>query len=84
MKTDGHTIRGNEMVFPHMDLEGVREWAKRVFTRDRMVVVALSGSTLAMLGAVFFALYGAMEANTIAVPSSYLSSLYGQLSVPGY
>ena len=84
MRTAGHTIRGHEIVFPRLDLEGVRGRAKRVFTKDRMVVLALSGSTLAVLGAVFFALYGAMEANTIAVPSSYLSSLHGQLSVPGY
>ena len=81
---DGNTIRGHEMVFPRLDLEGVKEWAKRVFTEDRMVAVALSGSTMAVLGVVLFALYGAMEANTIVAPSPYLSSLNWQLSIPGY
>jgi len=84
MRTAGHTIRGHEMVFPRLDLEGVKERAKRLFTKDRIVVLALSGSTLAVLGAVFFALYGAMEANTIVAPSSYLSSLNWQPSVPAF
>jgi hypothetical protein len=84
MRTAGHTIRGHEIVFPRLDLEGVKERAKRLFTKDRMVVVALAGSTVAVLGAVFFALYGAMEANTIVAPSSYLASLNWQLPVPGY
>ncbi|MGW8180834.1 MAG: hypothetical protein ACWGQW_19050, partial [bacterium] len=66
------------------DLAGVREWAKRVFTKERMVAFALSGSTVAVLAVVFFALCGAMEGNTIVAPSSYLSSLNWHLSLPGY
>ena len=84
MRIAGLTIRGHAMVFPRLDLAGVKERAKRLFTKDRMVVFALSGATVAVLGAVFFALYGAIEANTIVAPSSYLSSLNWQLSVPGY
>ncbi len=84
MRTNGQTIRGNEMVIPHVDLESVKEWAKRSFTRERIVGIAVSGSTLTVLGVVFFALYGAMEANTIVAPSPYLASLDWQLSIPGY
>jgi hypothetical protein len=84
MRTGGHTLRGHEMVLPTLELDGVREWAKRVFTKDRMVAVALSGSTLAVLGAVLFALYGAMEANTVVAPSTYLASMNWQPSVPAF
>jgi len=84
MRTDGNTIREHEMVFPRLDLAGVREWAKRVFTKERIVAFVLFGSTVAVLAVVFSALYGAMEANTIAAPSSYLSSLNWHLSLPGY
>ena len=84
MRTDGQTIKGHEMVLPSLDLEGVKQWAKRVFTKDRMVAVALSGSTLAVLGTVLFALFGAMEANTVVAPSTYLASLNLQPPVPGF
>ena len=84
MRTDGHTIRAHEKVFPHLDFQAVKEWAKRVFTKERIVTIAVSGSTLTALGVVFFALYGAMEANTIVAPSPYLASWNWQLSIPGY
>jgi mannitol/fructose-specific phosphotransferase system IIA component (Ntr-type) len=29
MKTDGQTVRGNGMAIPHVDLEFVKEWARR-------------------------------------------------------
>ena len=84
MRTDGYTIRAHEMDLPHLDLQAVKAWAKRVFTKERIVGIAVSGSTLTVLGVVFFALYGAMEANTIVAPSPYLASLDWQLSIPGY
>ena len=50
MRTHGETIRGNEMVIPHVDLESVKEWAKRTFTQERIVDVAISASTVTVVG----------------------------------
>ena len=65
MRTDGQTLRGNEMVAPHVDLESARAWAKRTFSRDRIADVVVSASTVTVLGTVFFTLYRAMETRTI-------------------
>jgi hypothetical protein len=51
MRTDGQTIRGNEM-----DMAGVKAWAKRTFTKEkislaiaRLVVAGYLGIALAQL-----------------------------------
>jgi hypothetical protein len=61
MRTDGQTLRGNEMVIPHVDLESVKEWAKATFTRERMAEVALCAATVTVIGVVLFSLHRAME-----------------------
>jgi len=45
MRTDGHTLTGNEMAIPRVDLGSVKEWAK-----DRMTEVGLAAATLVMTG----------------------------------
>jgi hypothetical protein len=42
MRTDGQTIRGNEMVIPHVDLEAVKEWVKRSFSEDNVTKACLA------------------------------------------
>jgi len=61
MRTHGETIRGNEMVIPHVDLESVKGWAKATFTRERMVGVALCAVTVSLMGVVVLSLQRAME-----------------------
>ena len=50
MRTDGQTLRGNEMVIPHVDLESVKEWAKATFTQERMAEAGLVAATLVVTG----------------------------------
>ena len=50
MGTHGETIRGNEMVIPHVDLESVKEWAKVTFTKERMAEAGVVVATLIMTG----------------------------------
>ena len=50
MRTDGETIRGNEMDIPHVDLESVKEWARSTFTKERMAEVGLVAATLVVTG----------------------------------
>ena len=65
MKMDGQTLRGNEMVIPHVDLESVKGWAKRTFTKERIADVAMCASTVTVVGMVLFTLYRAMQNQTI-------------------
>ena len=61
MRTDGQTIRGNEMVIPHVDLESVKEWAKATFTKERIHEAALCAATVSLIGVVVLSLHRAME-----------------------
>ena len=45
MRTDGQTIRGNEM-----DMGKVKAWAKRTFSRERMAEAGLVVATLVVTG----------------------------------
>ena len=65
MRTDGQTLRGNEMVIPHVDLESVKEGAKRTFTKERIVDAAVYASTVTVVGMVLSTLYRAMQNPTI-------------------
>ena len=56
MRTDGHTVRGNEMVAPQLNMESVKEWAKKTLTREksevavaRLVVLSYVGIVLAQI-----------------------------------
>jgi len=56
MRTDGQTVRGNEMVAPQLNLESVKEWAKRVLSKEssevrfaRLVVLSYIGIVLAQI-----------------------------------
>ena len=61
MKIDGQTLRRNEMVIPHVDLEAVKGWAKATFTKERIVEGALCAATVSVTGMVLFSLHRAME-----------------------
>lgn len=65
MRTDGHTIRGQGIVAPYLDLEAVGAWAKRTFSTERIADIVLFASTAAVLGMVLFSLYRAVENYTI-------------------
>jgi hypothetical protein len=62
----------------------IRDWAERVFTRERNAEIALLASTLALWAVLLFYLYSALQNYTIADMSPYVSSLNGQLGIPGY
>ena len=61
MRTDGQTLRGNEMVIPHVNLESVKEWAKTKLTKERVTEGALCAATVTVIGVVLFSLHRAME-----------------------
>ena len=61
MRTHGETIRGNEMVIPHVDPESVKEWAKATFTKERIHELALCAATVSLIGVVVLSLHTAME-----------------------
>ena len=47
MRTDGQTIGRHELGIPHVDLESVKEWTKRIFSKD-----SVTKASLALAGAV--------------------------------
>ena len=61
MRTHGETLRGNEMVIPHVDLESVKEWAKATFAKERVREAALCAATVSLIGVVVLSLHRAME-----------------------
>jgi len=61
MRTDGQTLRGNEMTIPHVDLESVKEWARATFTKERIREAALCAATVTLAGGLVFSLHKAME-----------------------
>jgi len=65
MRRDGQTLRGNEMVIPHVDLESVKGWAKATLTRERMAEIALCAAAVALIGVVVLSLHRAMESYII-------------------
>ena len=65
MRTYGQTLRGNEVVVPHVDLEAVKGWARRIFTKGWIVDVAVCASTVTVMGMVLSVLYRAMQNQTI-------------------
>ena len=65
MRTDEQTIRGHEIVRPHVDLEGIKERAKRAFTKERIADVVVCASTVTVLGMVLHMLHSALESYTI-------------------
>ena len=65
MRTDGQTLRENEMAIPHVDLESVKEWAKATFTKERIREAALCAATVSLIGVVALSLHKAMESYVI-------------------
>ena len=62
----------------------IRDWAERLFAGDRTAEIVLLPSMLALCAVLLFYLYKALQSHTIVSISPYLSSLTGQLAVPGY
>ena len=65
MKTDGQTLRGNEMVIRHVDPESVKGWAKATFTKERIREAALCIATVSLIEVVAVSLHRAMESYLI-------------------
>jgi hypothetical protein len=61
-----------------------RDWADRVFTRERIADITMVVSTVTILAAVLFVLSRAVRHHTIERVSPYISSLDWQLGMPGY
>jgi hypothetical protein len=49
----------------HPDLETVREWAKRTFTKERIAGLVVCVSTVTILGMVLHILHRALETRSI-------------------
>ena len=57
MKTNGQTIRGHEVLIPHVDLQSVKEWVRAAFSKERMAEIGLVAATFVVtfyLGSVLF------------------------------
>ena len=61
MRTDGQTIRGHEMVIPHVDLASVKACIKATFTKERMAEVGLVAATLVVTGYLGSVLFKGIE-----------------------
>ena len=68
----------------HLGWRHIRSWAEGVFTKERIANIALLSSIVAILAAVLFSLYRAVQSNTSVDISPYLSSLSWRPPVPGY
>ncbi|MEW6441064.1 MAG: hypothetical protein AB1640_09050 [bacterium] len=65
MDTRGNVARKDEFypIFP--EWEEAKEWARKVFTRDRVAEATLTGVTVIILGVLFYALGSALNNYTI-------------------
>ena len=50
MRTHGVVVKGHEIVVPYVDLEAVKEWAKRTLSKERIAEVVLVAATLVVTG----------------------------------
>ena len=66
MRTDGNTIRGYEMVGPSLDLEAVKDWAKKMFAKERIADATVTAATMGVLGYVCAVLYKGIETYSIS------------------
>ncbi len=57
MRMDGDVVKGHEMVAPHMALETLKEWAKRLFSKKRLAEVAATVAVLGYIGAVLYQIF---------------------------
>ena len=83
MQTIGHALRTVDHEI-HLGWEHVREWAKSVFTKERIADVTVVVSTVTVLAVMLFALTRAVQNHTIEGISPYASSLNYQQPTPGF
>lgn len=63
MTMDARALRAHETIRP--DLETVREWAKRNFTKERIADLVVCASTVTVLGMFLHMLHSALANWTI-------------------
>lgn len=66
MKAHGTAIRGYDMPSNHPAWETVRGWAKKLFTRKNVTVVAASAIGLLLFGLMIWLFYQSLETLTTA------------------
>ena len=57
MRTDANAVKGHEFVSLHPDLEAMKDWAKRAFSKDRIADVGVVTATLGISGSLGAVLY---------------------------
>lgn len=50
MRTDANAVTGHEFVSLHRDLDALKGWAKRAFSKDRIADVGVVTAALVVLG----------------------------------
>jgi len=50
MRTDANAVTGHEFVSLHRDLEAMKDWAKRAFSKDRIAELGVVTATLVLFG----------------------------------
>ena len=50
MRTDTRAIGGHKIDVPQVNLDRVKEWAKRAFSKERIAEVAVTAATVVVLG----------------------------------
>ena len=53
MRTDANAVTDHEFVSLHRDLEAMKDWAKRAFSKDRIADVGVVTATLVISGCTF-------------------------------
>ena len=57
MRTDANAVTDHEFVSLHRDLEAMKDWAKRAFSKDRIADVGVVTATLVISGSLGAVLY---------------------------
>jgi len=65
METRGNTARKEEFYPLFPEWEEVKVWAKKTFSREQIAQIAVTGATAFILGALFYALYTAMNSYSV-------------------
>ena len=61
MRMDGATIREDGIAAPHMDLEAVKAWAKRAFSKERIAEAGVVAATIVLAAYFGAVLYQAIQ-----------------------
>lgn len=66
MRTDGQTMRGNELAIPHVDFDSVKAWAKATLTKERLAGIGIVAATLVVTGFLGIVLFTGIQSSTMS------------------